>query len=150
MDGRSTRRGDLFFTMTTPLKPHFRVAVGLVEKNGKILIAQRKSDAHLGDLWEFPGGKIYEGESPEHAVVRELREELGIGVRVERFYARIEHEYPDRHVELWVHLCALDEGKPMPIHCAACEWVAIPDLSRYTFPEANQALIKRLTEQGTR
>jgi mutator protein MutT len=135
---------------SSPPKPQFQIAVGIVERNGRVLISLRKADAHSGDLWEFPGGKVHEGESPEQAVVRELREELGIGVRVERFYARVEHEYPDRRVELLAYLCVLEEGKPTPIHCAACDWVTLSDLARYSFPAANESLIKRLTEQGTR
>ena len=136
--------------MSTPLKARFQIAVGIVDRNGRVLISKRKPDAHSGDLWEFPGGKVREGESPEQAVVRELREELGIGVRVERFYARVEHEYPDRRIELLAYLCVLEEGKPTPIHCVACDWVPISDLNRRSFPEANLALVKRLTEQGTR
>lgn len=137
--------------MVTPSeKPHFRIAAGIVERNGKVLISKRKSEAHLGDLWEFPGGKVHPGESPEQAVVRELREELGIGVRVERLFARVEHEYPDRLIELLAFVCILEEGKPTPIHCAACEWVAPNNLDQYPFPAANQTLIKRLSEQGIR
>ncbi len=134
--------------MSTPAKPHFRVAVGIVERNGKVLISKRKPDVHLGDIWEFPGGKVHPGESPEQAVVREMREELGIGVRVERLYTRVEHEYPNRHVELLAYLCILEEGKPIPIHCATFEWAPLSELPRYPFPEANQALVKRLSEQG--
>ena len=134
--------------MIPPEKPHFRIAAGIVERGGKVLVSKRKPEAHLGDVWEFPGGKVHPEESPEQAVVRELREELGIGVRVERLFARVEHEYADRTIELLAFLCALEEGKPTPIHCAACEWVSLRDLVRYPFPEANQTLIKRLTEQG--
>ena len=136
--------------MSSPVKAQFQIAVGIVERNGRVLISKRKPDAHSGDLWEFPGGKVHEGEAPEQAVVRELREELGIGVRVDRFYARVEHEYPDRRIELLAYLCVLEEGKPTPIHCAACEWVTFSDLGRHSFPEANSTLIKRLTEQGTK
>lgn len=134
--------------MSTTPKPHFRIAVGIVERSGKILIAQRKPDAHQGNLWEFPGGKVHENEAPEQTVVRELREELGIGVRVDRFFGRVEQEYPDRQIELLAFICALEEGKPAPLHCAACEWVAPSDLARFAFPEANQPLLKRLMEEG--
>lgn len=136
--------------MLTPSKPFFRIAIGIVERNGKVLLSQRKAEAHLGGFWEFPGGKIREGESAEQAVVREMREELGIGVRVERFYARLEHEYPERRVELLAYVCALEEGKPTPLQSAACAWVDVSDLKNYSFPQANQALLKRLTEQGLR
>ena len=147
-DASSARSED---GMVTPSeKPHFRIAAAIVERNGRILISKRKAEAHLGDLWEFPGGKVHPWESPEQAVVRELREELGIGVRVERLFSRIEHEYPDRTIELLTFLCALEEGKPAPIHCAACEWVAFADLNRFSFPEANQSIIKRLSVEGIR
>jgi mutator protein MutT len=136
--------------MPAPLKPEFRIAVGIIEKNGNILISRRKQDAHLGDLWELPGGKVHEGESPEQAVVREIREELGIGVRVEILYARVGHEYPDRHVELLAYLCVWEEGEPTPLQCAAFEWVPCSDLNHYAFPEANQSILKRLKEQGIR
>ncbi len=136
--------------MAAPVKPHYRIAVGIVERGGKILISKRRPDTHQGDLWEFPGGKVRAGESPEQAVVREMREELGVGVRVDRLYARVEHEYPDRAIELLAYRCVLEEGKPTPIHCAACEWVALAGLNRFSFPEANQTIVKRLSVEGIR
>lgn len=126
----------------------YRIAVAIVERNGKILIAQRRPGSHLGGLWEFPGGKVHEGESAEQAVVRECREEVGIGVRVDRVFARVEHEYEDRKIELVSYICTLEEGKPEPLHCMACEWVSPADLSHFQFPEANHSILKRLTEEG--
>ncbi|MDD5544037.1 MAG: 8-oxo-dGTP diphosphatase MutT [Acidobacteriia bacterium] len=134
--------------MSTASKTIYRIAIAIVERNGKILIAQRRPDSHLGGLWEFPGGKVHEGESPEQAVVRECREEVGIGVRVDRFFARVEHEYEDRRIELVSYICTLEEGKPSPLHCAACEWVSPAELSHFHFPEANRPILKRLTDEA--
>src|SRR6476620_2778989 len=81
------------------------VSAGLVFRDGKLLITQRHADAHLGGLWEFPGGKRECNETFESCLARELREELGIEVMVGELIETVEHEYPEKRVRLKFYRC---------------------------------------------
>lgn len=120
------------------------VAAGLVFRGGKLLIALRHDDAHLGGLWEFPGGKREPGESFQDCLERELREELGIEVEVGALLESLTHQYPERTVHLRFYLCQWKAHEPQALGCAAFEWVQRPELSRYSFPAADERLLKRL------
>jgi mutator protein MutT len=120
------------------------VAAGLVFQNGRLLIAQRRADDHLGGLWEFPGGKRAPGETFEACLHRELKEELGIEVEVEELLARVTHRYPEKVVHLKFYRCRLREREPHAIGCQALAWVTPHELSRYSFPEADSSLVKKL------
>ena len=76
-------------------KKHITVCAGVIDYQGKILIAQRRRDKSLGGLWEFPGGKIEAGETHEQTLVREIREEFDIDIQVGKFLTKITHEYAD-------------------------------------------------------
>jgi len=123
------------------------VAAGLVFRDGKLLITERYADAHLGGLWEFPGGKREPGESFEQCLERELREELGIEVVVGRLVDSLTHEYPERTVHLQFFRCDWKENEPRPLGCAACQWVTPEELKNYDFPEADARLLELLKEQ---
>jgi len=120
------------------------VSAGLVFRDGKLLITQRYPDAHLGGLWEFPGGKREGGESFEACLARELREELGIEVAVHELVEEIEHAYPDKRVRLKFFRCAWLAHEPRPLGCPAFAWVACKDLSSYEFPAADARLLETL------
>ena len=120
------------------------VAAGLIFRRGQLLISQRRPGDHLGGLWEFPGGKLEPGESFEHGLVRELREELGIEVSVGEKIAEITHGYPEKTVRLVFLKCELLSGEPQPIHCHALAWVVADQLLDYEFPAADAQLIQRL------
>ena len=122
------------------------VAAGLVFRDGKLLITQRNAAAHLGGLWEFPGGKRHDGETFPQCLARELREELGIEVEVGELFEGIAHEYPEKKVHLQFFLCRLAQGEPQPLGCAAVVWVRAGELSRYEFPAADSRLLRRLSE----
>ena len=92
-----------------------------------MLITRRPAGAHLAGLWEFPGGKRRAGESFEACLVRELREELGIEVRVERFFR-----------------CVWKEHEPRPLGCPEFKWIAAQELRLHEFPEADGRLLDRL------
>jgi mutator protein MutT len=123
------------------------VAAGLVFRNGKLLITQRRPGDHLGGLWEFPGGKVEPGETFEHCLVRELREELGIEVSVGEQIEEITHSYPEKTVRLRFFLCTLLAGEAHPIHCHALAWITRGELTRYEFPSADARLLTRLVSQ---
>jgi mutator protein MutT len=120
------------------------VAAALVFRNGKLLITQRPAEAHLGGLWEFPGGKREPGESFETCLSRELREELGMEVAVGRLVESVTHDYPDKTVHLKFFRCRWVRNEPEPLGCLALKWVAPAELADYEFPAADARLLARL------
>ncbi len=124
------------------------VSAGLLFRSGKLLITQRHARAHLGGLWEFPGGKREPGETFEQCLVRELREELGVEVVVVELFETVEHAYPERTVSLKFFLCSLLQGEPKPVDCAAVKWVSHAELAAHDFPAADAALLHKLQSAG--
>jgi 8-oxo-dGTP diphosphatase len=122
------------------------VAAAVIIREGKVLVSRRKKDAHLPQYWEFPGGKKHEGEELADALIRELREELGIGIRVGREVMRVIHPYPDRKVELHFFYCDWENGKCEAIGCDEYRWIEKTRLDQLLFPPANSALIDVLTK----
>jgi 8-oxo-dGTP diphosphatase len=122
------------------------VAAGLVFRDGKLLITKRHPEAHLGGLWEFPGGKREAKESFEDCLVRELREELGIEVSVGKLVESLTHEYPGKIVHLKFFRCDWREHEPRTLGCAAFKWVMADQLPDYAFPEADERLLAMLRD----
>lgn len=127
--------------MDSPATTTIAVAAGLVFRAGRLLITRRPKSAHLGGLWEFPGGKLEPGESWEEGLVRELEEELGITVRVGRLVTEVTHAYPDRTVHLRFFACTLAAGEPRPIGCSELAWVLSDGLAAHPFPAADAAVL---------
>jgi 8-oxo-dGTP diphosphatase len=120
------------------------VAAGIVCRDGKILITQRRSQDHLGDLWEFPGGKREAEETFENCLRRELREELGIEVVVGDLVETVTHQYPEQTVHLKFYRCVWVRNEPQAIGCQAFAWVGTPQLADYSFPAADTQLLEKL------
>lgn len=120
------------------------VAAGLIFRNGKLLITQRHADAHLGGLWEFPGGKREAQETFEQCLARELHEELGIEVTVGGLFDSVTHKYAEKTVHLKFYLCRVKAGEPQAVGCAALVWVGRDDLPNYSFPAADASLLEKL------
>jgi mutator protein MutT len=120
------------------------VAAGLVFRDGKLLITQRYANAHLGGMWEFPGGKRECDETFAQCLARELREELGIEVEVGERIQVIEHEYPEKCVLLEFFRCRWLANEPQALGCPAFAWVTRDELLRYEFPAADAKLIALL------
>lgn len=123
------------------------VAAGLVFRDGKLLIAKRYPDAHLGGLWEFPGGKREPGESFEQCLQRELLEELNIEVRVNALVEILTHDYPGKRVELRFFRCEWFRNEPQPLGCAAFDWVGAEQLKDFEFPAADERILARLKSE---
>ena len=121
-----------------------RVAAALVFDAGRLLITRRPAGKHLGGFWEFPGGKLEEGESFQDCLQRELREELGIQVRVGELLAAVEHNYPEQTLQIHFYRCALDSGTPSPIECDAVEWITPSMLNDYAFPPADAGVLAEI------
>ena len=120
------------------------VAAGLIFRAGKLLITQRHADAHLGGLWEFPGGKREPGETFEQCLSRELMEELGVRVRAGKLFESVTHAYLEKAVHLKFFLCQIENGEPRALGCAAVKWVDKAELDDYEFPAADDQLLKKL------
>jgi mutator protein MutT len=123
------------------------VAAGLVFREGKLLITQRYAEAHLGGLWEFPGGKREPDESFEDCLKRELKEELGIVVQVGRLIESLSHAYPEKTVLLRFYNCRWLEREPEKLGCPDFRWVSREQLSEYPFPEADARLVQKLKSE---
>ena len=134
---------------TLPGKPLLLVAaVALVDKDGRILIAQRPEGKSMAGLWEFPGGKINDGETPEFALCRELEEELGIEARECCLtpIAFASHSYDDFHLLMPVYACRMWAGTPVPREGQAIKWVMPADLYNYDMPPADLPLIPQIID----
>lgn len=109
-----------------------------------ILIARRKDSAHMGGLWEFPGGKCLPGEAPAACAVRETLEETSLAVAVLEAWPVISHAYPDRTVRLHPFLCRASADDALPFASREVCWVLPSALHAYAFPPANAPLLARL------
>lgn len=124
--------------------PHYTIVVGVVFKNGKILIDKRKQNALLGGLWEFPGGKKKKSESFKAAVAREVKEETGIEIEVGKRLCIVKHTYSHFKITLHAYLCEYKSGTEKPIGCNAVKWIVSENLTKYAFPAANVKIIQIL------
>jgi mutator protein MutT len=120
------------------------VSAALIFRGGKLLITQRHAHAHLGGLWEFPGGKREAGETCEQCLVREIGEELGVEISVGELVEEIAHDYPEKSVHLKFFRCELLAGEPQPLDCAAVKWIGKAELAAHEFPAADAQLLEKL------
>ena len=123
-------------------------AVALIDRDGRVLLAQRPEGKSMAGLWEFPGGKLEEGETPEAALVRELHEELGIetwdSCLAPLTFAS--HKYEDFHLLMPLYACRKWSGIVQPKEGQTLKWVAARDLSKYPMPAADLPLIPLLRD----
>jgi len=124
------------------------VACGLIDPDGRVLVAQRPPKKAMAGLWEFPGGKVESQERPEEALMRELKEELGIAVQ-EPCLAPLtfaSHSYPEFHLLMPLFVCRRWYGTPAPLEHTALKWVRPRDLPSYPMPPADVLLIPMLRD----
>ncbi len=128
---------------SSPNPTPIAVVCALIERDGHVLMAQRPAHKHLGGKWEFPGGKIEAGETPEAALHRELREELGSTVEILRVLASHTHAYATVTVQLipFVVRLTADSGEPQTHEHAALRWVPAAELILLDLPEADLPII---------
>ena len=123
-------------------------AVALIDIDGRILLAQRPEGKSMAGLWEFPGGKVEQGETPEVALIRELEEELGINTWQSCLapLSFASHSYPDFHLLMPLFACRKWEGTPASREGQALKWVRANDLKNFPMPEADLPLIPVLRD----
>jgi len=122
------------------------VAAGVIVHNGKILIARRKVPGFSDEMWEFPGGKIRTGETPEQCLVREIREELDMEVEVIGFIGESIYKYPNRTIRLLAYVVRWLDGEPRLKDHSAVSWVSPDALDKYEFAPADVPIVRLIVE----
>jgi 8-oxo-dGTP diphosphatase len=124
------------------------VACALIDADRRVLICQRPEGKAMAGLWEFPGGKIEEGETPEAALIRELREELGVDTQAACLapLTFASHSYDSFHLVMPLYVCRKWQGTPRAIEHAALKWVRPGALRDYAMPPADEPLIAPLCD----
>ena len=135
-------------TGAEPLPVVLVVAVALVDTDGRVLLAQRPAGKSMAGLWEFPGGKVQAGETPEAALIRELKEELGIDVKEACLapFAFASHSYDDFHLLMPLYLCRRWDGIAAGREGQQLNWVRPRDMSKYSMPPADVPLVSQLRD----
>ncbi len=126
------------------------VVAAVIESDGRILCARRGPGRAFEGKWEFPGGKVEPGESPEDALARELSEELGVEARPLGSIMVVEHGYPALSVTLRVYRAALVSGTPRPLEHAELRWLAPEDLATLDWLEADRPVVQALSSPARR
>lgn len=139
---------DAVAELPAPAKIVYVVAVALVDRDGRVLLAQRPPGKKMAGLWEFPGGKIEAGETPEHALVRELHEELGIDTKASCLapLTFASHRYDDFHLFMPVFVCRVWQGMVTAKEGQSFAWVYPKDFNKYPMPPADIPLIPALRD----
>ncbi len=120
--------------------PHVRLVAAVIEHGGRYLITQRRPTAVLPGLWEFPGGKVEEGETDEVALKREMRERVGVEVEVKNRIAQRTHHYQGYSVDLQLYSATIQPDQELrALRVAEFRWVASEEFEKYPFPAADQA-----------
>lgn len=122
--------------------PHVDVAVAIVEQDGLVLISRRPQHKMLGGLWEFPGGKVEDGEAIPEATRREVLEETSLSIQPLGKLCKVQHTYTHLKVTLHAYLCAVESGEAQPLASDEIRWVGPDTLKDYAFPVANQKIIE--------
>jgi A/G-specific adenine glycosylase len=145
---RSSRQTELPVREKRPPRPTQHVAVGVVENGRRVLITRRKPDGLLGGLWEFPGGKVGEGESAREACAREIGEETGLTVEVGEHVARVSHGYTHLKVELDVFRCRYRGGEVVLDGPVDYRWIGLEEIGSFPIPKASHKILPHLERKG--
>jgi len=124
------------------------IAAALVWRDGRLLIGRRPSEGLLGGLWEFPGGKVEEGETLAAAAAREVLEETGLAIEVRDLFRSVEHAYTHFSITLHAFHARVRSGRLRARGVRGLRFVRVADLPRYAFPRANRRILDDLTAEG--
>jgi 8-oxo-dGTP diphosphatase len=125
----------------------YNVVAAIIKQDDKLFATQRGYGDYK-DGWEFPGGKIEEGETPEQALVREIQEELAITVTVDRHVVDVSYDYPQFHLKMACYLCSIAEGTPRLLEHEAARWLASTEIDSVDWLPADVLVVDALKAQG--
>ena len=128
--------------------PPIDVTCGLIERDGRVLVAQRPPGKALAGKWEFPGGKLEPGESPAACLARELRAELGVSVDVRAALPASVHHYGERAIRLLPFLCRVREGEPHPHEHSAIRWCTPEEIAGLDLAAADLPILAHYRAMG--
>lgn len=131
-----------------PAVPHYIVTAAVMHNNGRVLIARRPEQGLLGGMWEFPGGKLEDGETLVQGLQREIREELGVEIRVEDEMGVYEHAYSHFRVTLHAFQCAVLSGEPQALAASELRWAAPAELAQYPMGKIDRQIARRVQNQA--
>jgi A/G-specific adenine glycosylase len=134
----------------SPKTPLHHIAVGVVYRNGRLLITRRKPEGLLGGLWEFPGGKVKQDEDPAKACIREIREEVNLDVTVDGHISQVKHAYTHFKILMDVFLCRCVAGEVKLNGPVDFRWITLGEIDQYPFPKANHKFIPTLKTWSSR
>ena len=126
------------------MEEQITVVGAVIVRDGRILAARRGDGMSMSGLWEFPGGKVEDGESPTEALVREIHEELGCGIRVGDQLTRTEHVHDFGTVDLTTYWCELLDGEPRPTEHAELRWVGRDEMGRLRWAPADVPAVEMI------
>ena len=122
-------------------KLSFDVVGALLEDKGRYLVCQRLKDDRFGSLWEFPGGKVEKGEEKQAALKREIKEELGIDIRVDRLMHTLEDEIPTMKIAVYLYKCSILNGEPRCLECQNLKWANIAEIQKLALAPADKKIL---------
>lgn len=127
--------------------PHYQVTAAVIRRTGRVLIAQRPFGGRLGGLWEFPGGKQERGETLPQCLRREIKEELGVRIKVGKFITAIDHAYTHFTITLHAFECEVAAGSPKALGVEQFKWVRLMELDQYAFAKTDLKIIEALRQR---
>ncbi|EGA69950.1 NTP pyrophosphohydrolase [Vibrio sinaloensis DSM 21326] len=126
---------------------HIVAAIIFNQNKSEVFITKRPDDKHKGGFWEFPGGKVEQGESIEQAMIRELEEEVGITTTEQTLFEHLEFDYPDKSLKFDFMTVTQFVGQPFGKEGQQGEWVPVNELTNFAFPEANLPILQRVVKE---
>ena len=124
-----------------------KVVAAIIRKENSVFATQRGYGDYK-DWWEFPGGKVEEGETPERALIREIREELDSDITVEKFFTTVEHDYPKFHLSMDCFWCRVQSGKLTLLEHEAARWLSINDLRQVNWLPADVKVVEAIENES--
>ncbi len=127
-------------------KKSIHVVAAIIKQDNKIFATQR-GYGNYKDWWEFPGGKMEAGETPEEALVREIREELATEIRVDEYFMTVDYDYPEFHLSMDCFWCSVVSGELTLLEHEAAKWLPVNDLRQVKWLPADMVIIERLENE---
>lgn len=124
------------------------VVAAIIIDNNKILIVRRSDKMKLAGMWEFPGGKIEQGESEEQCIIREIKEELNINISIHRHFLNNKYKYEFGEIYLSSYICKIENGSIKLSEHDDYKWISVNELINFKFAPADESIVKKLIEEG--